>query len=263
MSLLIERSALYQEVAERLRRMIYDQVLLPGQPIDETKICEQLGISRTPLREALKVLHSEGLVEHKPRRGSFVKTLEVDEMRELFPVMAVLEGLCAREAVARATRSDLEHLDELHEQLESYAAAGEVNAYYDVNFEIHQFIQEMSGNRWLQRVTSDLRKILRLARHRQLKIEGRLRKSLQEHRKIMKGFHQRDPEALERTVKQHLVSQLQALEACETEGKNQKLADARTNSRQPADRTTPQRAPARTHRTKSAKAKKRRRNRTR
>lgn len=212
----IERSALYEQVAERVRERIYEHDLLPGQPIDEKQLCEQFGISRTPLREALKVLHSEGLVELVPRRGCFVKALELEEMRELFPVMAVLEGLCAREAVMHTSKEEFNKLEALHAQLEEHAAAGNIDAYYDVNFQIHQLIQEMSRNRWLQRVTSDLRKILRLARHTQLTIDGRLQQSLQEHRQIMENFRRRDAEAVEHTMKQHLNAQLDALEQWES-----------------------------------------------
>lgn len=212
----IERSALYEQVAERLRRRIYQHELLPGQAIDEKQLCEEFGISRTPLREALKVLHSESLVELKPRRGCFVKALELDEMRELFPVMAVLEGLCAREAVMHASDEDFDRLEQLHTQLEEHAGADNIDAYYDVNFQIHQLIQEMSRNRWLQRVTTDLRKILRLARHTQLTIDGRLQQSLQEHRKIMQDFRRRNAEAVEETMKAHLNAQLEALEQWES-----------------------------------------------
>lgn len=213
----IEHSALYVQVAERLRQRIYEHKLLPGQAIDEKELCDLFGISRTPLREALKVLHSEGLVELIPRRGCFVKALELEEMRELFPVMAVLEGLCAREAVMHASEEEFDRLEELHAQLEEHAAAGNIDAYYDVNFQVHQLVQEMSRNRWLQRVTSDLRKILRLARHAQLTIDGRLQQSLQEHRKIMEDFRRRDADAVEQTMKEHLNAQLDALEQWESD----------------------------------------------
>ncbi|MDH5370661.1 MAG: GntR family transcriptional regulator, partial [Gammaproteobacteria bacterium] len=98
--------ALYLQVADRLRDQIYQHELIPGDPIDEMALCERYGISRTPLREALKVLSSEGLIELIPRRGSFVRSMEIDELNELFPVMAVLEGLCAREAVENCKPQD-------------------------------------------------------------------------------------------------------------------------------------------------------------
>ena len=99
----IEQKPLYLEVAGRLRERIYAQRLKPGEWIDETAMSKELGISRTPLREALKVLHAESLVELVPRRGCYVKTLDGDGLHELFPVMATLEGLCARLAVEHCT----------------------------------------------------------------------------------------------------------------------------------------------------------------
>lgn len=208
----IEHSALYQLVASRLRQRIYQRELVPGEAIDELELCKVFGISRTPLREALKVLHSEGLVELIPRRGCRVKKLELEELRDLFPVMAVLEGLCAREALQRATPADMTHLEALHAQLETFAAAGDINKYYEINFQFHQAVQQISGNRWLQRVAMDLRKMLRLSRHTQLTLADRLSRSIAEHRQIMDAFRRRDAVAVEETMKQHLNAQLEALE---------------------------------------------------
>ncbi|MGA7802456.1 MAG: GntR family transcriptional regulator [Gammaproteobacteria bacterium] len=208
----IKRRALYQQVADRLRKRIYDGGLDPGEPIDEKALCASFGISRTPLREALKVLHSEGLVELVPSRGCFVKHVDFDELRELFVVMAALEGLCAREAVQHSDEVDLQRLEALHARLEENAAAGDIDGYYEDNFRFHQALQELSGNRWLQRVAADLRKILRLARHTQLTVEGRLQGSLEEHRRIMEAFRRRDPDAVEQCMKQHLNVQLRVLE---------------------------------------------------
>lgn len=208
----IQQGALYEQVAERLRKRIYQQELAAGAAIDEKALCQTFGISRTPMREALKVLAAEGLVELVPRRGCFVRALDLDELRELFPVMAVLEGLCAREALQRLNDRTLAELEAMHANLEQQAAAGDIDAYYEANFRFHQRLQELSGNRWLQRVVTDLRKILRLARHTQLMVEGRLQHSLEEHRRVMAAFRQRDADGVEQAMKDHLTAQLAALE---------------------------------------------------
>lgn len=208
----IQHRALYEEVAERLRKRIYQHELVPGTAIDEKALCETFGISRTPLREALKVLAAEGLVELIPRRGCFVRALDLDELRELFPVMAVLEGLCAREALENADDASLTELEAMHADLERHAAEGDIDAYYEDNFRFHQRLQELSGNRWLQRVVADLRKILRLARHTQLMVEGRLQHSLEEHRRVMDALRRRDASEVEQMMKDHLTAQLEALE---------------------------------------------------
>jgi len=208
----IQHGALYEQVAERLRKRIYQHDLAPGAAIDEKALCHTFGISRTPMREALKVLAAEGLVELVPRRGCFVRALELDELRELFPVMAVLEGLCAREALENADDQTLAELEAMHADLERHAAEGDIDAYYEDNFRFHQRLQELSGNRWLQRVVADLRKILRLARHTQLMVEGRLQHSLEEHRRVMDAFQRHDAAGVEQAMKEHLTAQLEALE---------------------------------------------------
>lgn len=207
----IQSRALYMQVADRLRDQIYQHELKPGDAIDEMALCERFGISRTPLREALKVLDSEGLIELIPRKGSFVRNMDIDELNELFPVMAVLEGLCAREAVEHCTEKDLKQLNEMHEKLEIYAENGDIDAYYEQNFVFHQAVQDLSANKWLQRVIGDLRKVLRLARHMQLTIPGRLQASLAEHQQIMKAFNENKAEMADQCMQQHLKQQWQSL----------------------------------------------------
>ncbi|MDH5395969.1 MAG: GntR family transcriptional regulator [Gammaproteobacteria bacterium] len=203
--------ALYMQVADRLRDQIYQHELKPGDAIDEMALCERYGISRTPLREALKVLSSEGLIELIPRKGSFVRSMEIEELNELFPVMAVLEGLCAREAVENSTDRDLKQLEQMHAKLEEHAAQGNIDGYYEQNFVFHQAIQDLSGNKSLQRVIGDLRKVLRLARHMQLTIPGRLAASLEEHRQIMEAFRKRDPDMADQNMQEHLKRQWSSL----------------------------------------------------
>lgn len=203
----ITSQALYMQVADRLREQIYQNELAPGDAIDEMALCERFGISRTPLREALKVLDSEGLIELIPRRGSFVRRMDIEELNELFPVMVVLEGLCAREAVENCATEDLQRLEKMHEKLESFAGQSDVDAYYEQNFVFHQAIQDLSGNKWLQRVIGDLRKVLRLARHMQLTIPGRLEQSLNEHRQIMQAFKEKDPDLADHNMQNHLKQQ--------------------------------------------------------
>jgi len=207
----IKSEALYIQVAERLKAQIYQNELKPGDAIDEMALCKRYGISRTPLREALKVLSSEGLIQLVPRKGSFVRNMDIAELNELFPVMAVLEGLCAREAVENCRDADLVRLDDMHATLEKLAESGDIDEYYEKNFEFHQAIQDLSGNRTLQRMIGDLRKVLRLARHYQLTMPGRLAASIEEHREIMHAFHARDPDMADTNMKAHLLKQWKSL----------------------------------------------------
>lgn len=202
---------LYQEVAERLRQRIYSYELKPGEWIDEQALAESFGISRTPLREALKVLNSEGLVVLKPRRGCFVAELTEQDLDEIFPVMALLEGRCAYDAVRKAKPQDLKRLDDIHAKLEKYAAAGDIERYYEQNYIFHEAVQKLAGNLWLQKTVGDLRKFLKLLRGRQLRLPGRLEASLKEHRMIMAAFHNQNPAAAEKIMHDHLLAQRAAL----------------------------------------------------
>ena len=152
--------ALYQEVAGRLRQRIFSHDLAPGTWIDEQAVAEAYGISRTPLREALKVLAGEGLVTLKPRRGRYVIEISRRDVEEIFPVLALLEGRCAYEASLKARPEDLRRLEAFHKQLESCAAKNDREAFFGVNQKFHEALHEIAGNRWMLQIINDLRKVM-------------------------------------------------------------------------------------------------------
>lgn len=207
----IAPTALYQEVAERLRQRIFAHELTPGDWIDEQKLAEQYGISRTPLREALKVLASEGLVELRPRRGCYVTEISRQDLDDIFPLMAMLEGRCAADAVKLVKPADLAELQAMHDRLEAAARDGRIDAFFEANQEFHKRIQELAGNRWLLSVIQDLRKVLKLSRLHSLSLEGRLQQSLDEHRAIMAAFKAGDAGKAEVLMHDHLLSGREAL----------------------------------------------------
>lgn len=207
----IAPTALYQEVAERLRQRIYAHELPPGTWIDEQKLAEQYGISRTPLREALKVLASEGLVELKPRRGCYVTEISRQDLDDIFPLIAMLEGRCAAEAVRRSRSADIAALRAIHDTLEAAARDGQIEAFFEANQAFHKKIQALSGNRWLLSVIQDLRKVLKMSRFHSLSLEGRLQQSLDEHRAILASIQAGDAEKAERLMHDHLLSGREAL----------------------------------------------------
>ena len=211
MSGAIAPNALYQEVAERLRQRIFAHELAPGAWIDEQAVAEQYGISRTPLREALKVLAAEGLVILKPRRGCYVTELTERDLDEIFPVLALLEGRCAYEAAQKAGGEDLDRLEKLHGELEKHAARGDVDRFFDANQAFHRALQDLAGNRWLNQVIADMRKVLNLTRHHSLLREGRLEQSLQEHTAVMAAIRQGSAARAERLMQEHLLAGRKAL----------------------------------------------------
>lgn len=207
----IIRQALYLEVADRLRGMIRSHALASGAWIDEVALTGVLGISRTPLREALKVLATEGLVRLEPRRGCFVNELSLRDLEDIFPLMAMLEGRCAYEAAMKASDAQLAELDALHQSLQMHAIAGKVDDYYDTNAKIHEAIQGLADNRWLSDMVGTLRKVLSLFRHKSLILPGRINESCAEHMAIYAALKARDPEAAQALAHKHLLRQLEAL----------------------------------------------------
>jgi len=204
-------TSLHDGVAARLRALLFDGELAAGAWIDELALAQAWQVSRTPLREALKVLATEGLVELVPHRGCRVVELSDDDADALFPVMALLEGRCAHEAVVQCSDADLRALQHLHEELERHAASQDIDGYYQINHRFHSLVQQMANNRWLDRVTGDLRRFMRLMRGRQLALPGRIQASINEHRVLIDAFVQRDAARAERAMHDHLMAQLVAL----------------------------------------------------
>lgn len=217
-------NSLHDEVALLLRDQIFAGTLAPGSFIDEAALCASLKISRTPLREALKVLRAEGLVRQEPRRGSFVSEVSEQDLDEIFPVIALLEGRCAYEAARNASDADIAALDLLHERLQDHARARRINDYYATNFAIHEAIITLANNRWLAGVIADLRKILKLARQQQLHAPGRLEQSLGEHMAIYAALRSRDCEGADAAMRTHLTRQREALRELARNQKSRLLA---------------------------------------
>ncbi|UVH60181.1 GntR family transcriptional regulator [Variovorax paradoxus] len=204
-------NSLHDEVAATLREQIFDGTLIPGSFLDEAALCERLSISRTPLREALKVLTAEGLLRHEPRRGCFVNEVTERDLDEIFPVIALLEGRCAYEAARNASDAELHELDALHERLVRHAKARRINDYYATNHIIHEAIIKLADNKWLAQVIGDLRKILKLARLQQLHAPGRLDQSLSEHLAVFAALKARDSEGADAAMRTHMTRQREAL----------------------------------------------------
>ncbi|MGJ7541816.1 GntR family transcriptional regulator [Variovorax sp. LT1R16] len=209
----IVANSLHDEVATALREEIFAGVLVPGSFLDEAALCERLAISRTPLREALKVLTAEGLLRHEPRRGCFVAEVTERDLDEIFPVISLLEGRCAWEAARNASDADIATLESLHDKLVKHAAAKRITAYYATNLVIHEAIITLADNRWLAQTIGDLRKILKLARLQQLNAPGRLAQSLSEHLAVFAALKARDSDGAEAAMRTHLNRQREALRA--------------------------------------------------
>ena len=198
-------------VAEEIRKLICKNVMVSGERLNEQKLCDQLGVSRTPLREALRMLSAEGLVKITPNKGAFVTEASIEEIFQMFETMSILEGSCARLATERLFDADLDELEKLHEQLEEAFQAGDMQGYMGVNHDYHLFIQEKAGNQVLSKIVSGLRNVILVHRYRQIYTPGRLAESMEEHRRLIEAFRARDGERADRLMRAHLIRQCQAL----------------------------------------------------
>jgi DNA-binding GntR family transcriptional regulator len=198
---------LYEEVAELLRQRIFAgkaNDMEPGAWIDELKLAQEYGISRTPLREAIKVLAAEGLVTMKMRRGAYVTEVNAKDLRDVFHLMAVLEADAAGTVASTATAAQLQALEALHQQLEK--STKDRVKFFQLNEAFHVKLLEVANNRWAGQMVADLRKVMKLNRAQSLLKAGRIEESLAEHAAIMTALKKRDSVAARAAMQAHIES---------------------------------------------------------
>ena len=200
----IARASLHDELVERLRDMIVEGELAPGDRVPERSLCGRFGVSRTPLREALKVLASEGLLELLPNRGAAVARLTGDDLEEMFPVMGTLEALAGELACARVTEEQLAEIRALHYQMVLHHTRGELRQYFRINQRIHELIMEAAGNATLTRMYRSLSGRIRRARYVANMSKARWAQAVEEHEAILEALSARDGARLADILKRHL-----------------------------------------------------------
>ena len=207
----LRRASLHEEVAARLRQMIFERQLAPGDWVDELKLAGDWQISRTPLREALKVLAAEGLVTMKLRRGAYVTEVSRDDVSQVYHLLALLESDAAATVAEHADAAQRAQLQQLHARLEKQAR--QRDAFFATNEQFHMALLEIAGNRWALQIVTDLRKVMKLNRHHSLFKQGRLSDSLAEHRALMDAISARDAERARALMRAHFEHGLEAAAA--------------------------------------------------
>jgi DNA-binding GntR family transcriptional regulator len=200
-----------QETADKIREDI-EQAILTGEfgdgvRLDEVTLCNRFGVSRTPVREALNQLAASDLVEMKPRRGAFVRVPGFVEVVEMFEVMGELEAMCGRLAAKRISPEQLARFRTACDKCEVAEAENDANGYYRENEAFHQVLYEASGNGFLRAQALQLQKRLQPFRRMQLQVRGRVRQSLDEHRRIRRAIESGDGEAAARELRDHVTVQ--------------------------------------------------------
>jgi DNA-binding GntR family transcriptional regulator len=197
---------LHEKAVAAIREMIISGRLAPNARISEKALCDAFGISRTPLREALKVLASEGLISLLPRRGAQVTSISPQDTREKFEVVRLIEGEAARLVCELATEAQLTRLSALHAKLKSAHARHLPRDYFALNEQFHRTMVEIAGNATLVDIHASLVDHLRRARYSTMLIQDMDPRFVDEHDLICQALLSRDPDRAEAAVKAHQAS---------------------------------------------------------
>ena len=194
-------------IAEDLEEMIFSGTYSDGDRLDEIRLAEHFGVSRTPVREAFQRLALSGLVEQIPHRGVFVRQPGPVELMEMFEVMAELEASCGRLAALRISDAALDDLRDANRNCQAAVDAQDADEYYRENERFHQIIYSQSGNGFLEQEALRLHKRLKPFRRVQLRFRGRMKQSMSEHEDIVDALQEGDADKAVTTLRQHVAVQ--------------------------------------------------------
>lgn len=201
----LSRKSLHERVADELRDQIISGTLKPGEKLAVNELALGIGVSLTPLREAIKLLAAESLIEVMPNRGARVAPITVEQTRALFEVIAGMESLAAELATLRMSDADRAHLTDLHEQMRSHFDDPSPVRYFECNRQIHDKVVEYARNTILTEQRGKLAQQAARIRFFALKNLGRRSEAMQEHEELMQAFEARDPDAARRIWRKHLI----------------------------------------------------------
>ncbi|MDQ0396433.1 GntR family transcriptional regulator [Labrys monachus] len=204
-------------LSDRIRNALIDAIssgeLAPGATLDEQQVAAQHGVSRTPVREALRQLAASGMVEVRPRRGVIVRRVTADEIMGLFETMAEMEAVCVRLATYRITPAERSRLLRIHEASEAVVAKGDVDAYDALNRAFHEAIYRAAHNDFLAEQMAAVRTRLNAFRRMQLRLERRLARSREEHDAVMRAIAEGDGDKAGRRMRAHMLNAASALDS--------------------------------------------------
>jgi len=206
----IQHRVLYQEAADRIRGLIELGTLAPGEKISEKGLCEKFGISRTPLREALKVLKSEGLIEMLPNRGARVTRLTAKDVEHTYDIMGALEGLSGETACQYISDAEVAHIQTLHNKMVEHFHRGELREYFRANQQIHECIMLASKNDVLLEMYNNLSQRIKRIRYSAQMTDAYWHKAVNDHEHMIEALKDRDGERLGNILRSHLGHKLEA-----------------------------------------------------
>ncbi|MET0962669.1 MAG: GntR family transcriptional regulator [Noviherbaspirillum sp.] len=207
----VERKRLHDTVVTHLRNLIVEGALAPGMKLNERELCETLGISRTPLREAMKVLAAEGLIEISPNRGAFVSRMSNTEIWESFEVMSGLEAMSGELAVMRITPVEIAEIKALHYGMIACRAQNDLPGYYSRNQTIHNKINEAARNSVLRQTYQSINRRLLALRFKSNFQAGKWDSAIQDHEEMIEALEARDGPRLANILRKHLLEKRDAI----------------------------------------------------
>ncbi|MDP2621759.1 MAG: GntR family transcriptional regulator [Hyphomicrobiales bacterium] len=214
----IVRRALHAELVDRLRDMIHDGTLSPGAKVPERALCEHFGVSRTPLREALKVLAAEALIKLTPNRGAAVAALTLADLEEVFPVMACLEALSGELACERITDEEIDEIRALHEEMVEHYRRRDLTPYFKLNQKIHALMLKAADNPTLEAMHRSLSGRIVRARYLANMSKKRWAEAVAEHGEILEALAARDAKRLSRLLREHVMHKFETVRETMLEG---------------------------------------------
>lgn len=196
--------SLREKIFQKLRQDILDGRYKAGDSLVELKLAEEMGVSRTPVREAIRQLELEGLVSSIPNKGVFVEGITRQDIEDIYAIREYMEGLAARWAIERMDEESLKELETMCELMEFYTAKGDLDQVGKLNSRFHDLIFQSTNSKPLMQILSDFQYYMENIRLASLKSPGRATQSLEEHKEIVQAFKERDIEKGERALVEHI-----------------------------------------------------------
>ena len=206
-----KHKSLVESIVEDLQDKIIRGYLEPGQRMVEAELCQKMGISRSPLREAFRILESHGFLAHEPRKGMHVSRVSLEELENIYVIRANLESLATKLAVKNGDPGVLEELRKLHEEMIRAADQGDTKAYHQLNLKFHEVLTLASLNRRLAELIDNFVKQTNRYRFVVFSTPGKLRSSMKNHADLIRSFEMGDAEEAERVRKEAILNNIEVL----------------------------------------------------
>jgi len=201
-----ENKSLTSLIFDKIREDILNGRYVSGDKLVEIKLANELGVSRTPVREALKQLELDGLVDNIPNRGVVVKGISREDINDILTIRLCIEGLVGQWAASRITDEELKELDEIYDLMEFYSQKDDVDKIFELNTKFHETLYKATKSRYLEGVLKDFQLFIKSSRSNSLKVKGRTLLALAEHKEILNALKEHDEVAARSALTRHITN---------------------------------------------------------